>query len=125
MSSLTSSASDLLCAAWLSSAVCEFWGLLADQPQPGLVNESGGLEGLASRFVGHPGGCQFAQLLIDERQEFVRGLRIASLDSRQDMSDVADASVLPDSAQPSQTISLGGWALSCESFLSDDARTGG
>jgi hypothetical protein len=53
------------------------------------VNERGGLERLTGRFIRHPGGRQFAQLFIDERQQFVGGVGITLLDGRQEVSNIA------------------------------------
>ena len=73
------------------SAVCEFLIFLAHQTQPGLVNQRGGLECLTGLFVGHLVRGKFAQLLIDQRQQFVGGSAIALLDGCQDVSDIAHA----------------------------------
>jgi phosphoribosylaminoimidazole carboxylase (NCAIR synthetase) len=53
------------------------------------VDEGGGLQGLAGRFVGHLGGGQLAQILIDERQQLLGGLRVALLDPVEDKCDFA------------------------------------
>jgi hypothetical protein len=39
-----------------------------DQPDVGLVDQCGGLKGLARLLLGHLLGCQLPQLVIDERQ---------------------------------------------------------
>ena len=44
-----------------------------DQPNIGLVNQRGGLQGLPRPFVGKLRGGQFTQLFIDQRQELLRG----------------------------------------------------
>ncbi len=49
---------------------------LADQPEPGLMHQSGGLQGLARGLFGHLGGSQPAQFLIDQRQQPLRCLRV-------------------------------------------------
>src|SRR2546422_11642232 len=67
-------------------SVFEFRIFLANQPQPSLVHQCCGLEGLAGRFVSHLVRCQFAQLLIDQREQFVGSVGIALLDGSQDMS---------------------------------------
>jgi hypothetical protein len=56
------------------------------------VNQGGGLERLTGGFVRHPGGRQFTQFLIDQREQFVGGLGIASLDGRQDARYIAHGS---------------------------------
>ena len=45
---------------------------LARQPQPGLVHQGSGLQGLARRLLGHFGGSQPAQFLVDQRQQPLR-----------------------------------------------------
>ena len=77
------------CCGEEMSAVLEFRVFLADQTQPSFMNQRRRLERLSGSLVRHPGGCQFAQLLIDQREEFVSGLRIALLDSRQDARYIA------------------------------------
>lgn len=49
----------------------------ADEPQPGFVNERGGLQSLARGFAGHPVRGQSPQLIINQRQQLLRGLGIA------------------------------------------------
>ena len=46
--------------------------ILPGNAQPGFMNQGRGLECLASRLVGHPGGGEFAQLLIHQRQQLFR-----------------------------------------------------
>jgi len=60
------------------------------------VNQRGGLKGLTGRFIRHPMRRQFAQLLIDEREQFVSGVGLALLDRGQDLSYVAHT---PDAAK--------------------------
>jgi hypothetical protein len=50
--------------------------LIPDQPQVRLVDEGGGVEGLAGGFGGHACGGELPQLVVDERQE-VGGLSVA------------------------------------------------
>jgi hypothetical protein len=73
------------------SAICELRVFLAHQAHPGLMNQCRGLECLTGGFVRHPVRRQFAQLLIDQRKQFVRGVGIALLDGGQDLGNVADA----------------------------------
>ncbi len=54
------------------------------------MHEGGGLQGMARGFVRHLGSGQLAQLLIDQRQQFVGGLGIAVLDSLKNVSNVAN-----------------------------------
>lgn len=65
--------------------------LIATQAQPSFVNESGGLQGLAGILTGHFLRGELAQFLIDQRQEFVRRLRIALIQALKDDSEFAHA----------------------------------
>ena len=49
-------------------------GQSAHQPQVGLVDQGGGLQSLAGLLLGQPLGRQLAQLVVDQRQELLRGL---------------------------------------------------
>ena len=62
----------LSCGAEEVGAPVELWVRIADQPQPGLVDERGGLQRLARRFLRHARRGQFTQFFIDQRQQFVR-----------------------------------------------------
>src|SRR5262249_48185683 len=65
-------------------------GLLpARQPQVRLVHQRGRLQGLAGLFVGQFLGRELAQLVVDQRQELLRGRGVALLDGAQDTRDVA------------------------------------
>ncbi len=55
------------------------------------MNQCRRLERLPGRFVRHPVGRQFAQLVIHQREQFIGGSGIAQLDGGQDMSDIANA----------------------------------
>src|SRR5262245_32894211 len=57
------------------------------QPQVSFVHQGGRLEGVAGRLGRQPGGGQFAQLAVDERQEFGRGLRVAGRGRVQQLGD--------------------------------------
>ena len=39
-----------------------------DQPEPGLMNQSGRLKGLSFGLLGHLDGGQLSQLLVNQRQ---------------------------------------------------------
>ena len=54
-------------------------GIFSGQTQPGFVNEGSGLEGVTGGFIGHFCGSQFAEFLINQRQQFLRGLGVATL----------------------------------------------
>ncbi len=51
-----------------------------DEPEIGLVDQGRGLKGLPRLLVSQPLRSQLAQLFIDQRQELVRGVRIAGFD---------------------------------------------
>ena len=52
----------------------------SDQPEVGLVDQGGGLERLAGLLLRQPLGGELAQLVVDQRQESLGGLRVALLD---------------------------------------------
>ena len=59
------------------------------QPEIRLVDQSRRLERLAGLLLNHLFGRQFAQLVIDQRQQLLSGLRIALFDGIQDLGDIA------------------------------------
>jgi len=59
------------------------------QLQPRFMNQGGGLQGLPGSLTGHPGSGEFAKLLVNEREQFIRGLGVALLDGLEDAGDVA------------------------------------
>ena len=61
------------------------WASLGiDQPEVGLVDQGGGLEGLPRLLLGQLLRGQFAQLVVDQRQQLLGGLGVALLDRRED-----------------------------------------
>src|SRR5262249_16125098 len=56
----------------------------ADQAEVGLVDQGGGLEGLAGLLLRQLGPRQLPQFVVDEGQQLVGGLRVSLLDSTQD-----------------------------------------
>jgi hypothetical protein len=62
---------------------------LAYQPQIRLVNQGGSLKCLAGFLEGHPGGGQFAKLVVDQRQKLAGGVGIALLDGVKNPCDIA------------------------------------
>ena len=54
------------------------------QPQVRLVDQGGGLERLARLLLGQLLGRQLAQLVVDQRQQLLGGVRVALLDGGQD-----------------------------------------
>lgn len=59
------------------------------EAQPDFVDERGGLQGLAGRFVGQLGGGECAQLVVDERQQLRGRVRIVLPDPLEDEGDFA------------------------------------
>ena len=57
-------------------------------PHISLMHQGRGLQRLPRFFMGQLGRCQFPQLLIDQRQELLRGRGIAGFDLREDAGDV-------------------------------------
>ena len=64
------------------------------QPQPGLMHQGGGLQGLTARFPGELVGCEATQFSIDQRQQILRCARLAALDRRENACDLAHKSHL-------------------------------
>ena len=66
------------------------WALLrVHQPQVRLVDQGRGLERLARLLLGQPLRGQLAQLVVDQRQQLLGGVRVALLDGGQDAGDLA------------------------------------
>ena len=64
--------------------------VVADEPHVGLVHERGRLQRHAKSFTRQLARREPAQLGIHERQELVRGLRLARLDRAQDPRGVGE-----------------------------------
>src|SRR5262249_40257671 len=74
------------------AAAVPWLGLIhVHEPDVGLMDQGRGLECLAGLFLGELLGRQLAQLVIDQRQKLLGGVRIALLDGRQDAGDIAHA----------------------------------
>ena len=82
---------------------------LADQPQPGLMHQRGGLQGLMGRFAGHFGADEVAQLSIHQRQQSLVGLGIAVLGGLKDAVDVARSAAMSRFAR----VAPENWAAPC------------
>ena len=67
----------------------EVWIRAAHQPQPGFMHQRGGLQSLVGAFIRHARRRQLAQLLIDQRKQFIGGLRVAVLDGLKNAGNVA------------------------------------
>jgi hypothetical protein len=62
---------------------------LADQPDVRFVDQGRGLERLAGRLVGQLQSRQFAQLVVDQRQQLAGRVGLAPRGGVQDLGDVA------------------------------------
>jgi hypothetical protein len=63
-----------------------------DQPQIRLVDQGGRLQRLPRLFVGQTLPRESAQLVVDQRQQLPRGVRIACFDCAQQFGDVSHQS---------------------------------
>src|SRR5262249_43518817 len=72
----------------VASAVPGAARVRVDQPQVRLVNQGGRLQRLAGRFVGEFVRGELTQRVVDQRQQLLRGGRVALLDGGQDARDV-------------------------------------
>ena len=61
--------------------------LAVEQPEIGLVDKCGGLEGLPGLLVGQPLGSQLAQLVVDQREKSLGSVWLAVIDRREDRGD--------------------------------------
>jgi hypothetical protein len=59
-----------------------------NQPQIGFIHQGGRLQCLPRLLVGELLGRQLAQLVVDQRQELVGGVRVALFDGGQDAGDI-------------------------------------
>jgi len=62
---------------------------LANQAQPGLMHQRGGLQSVVGRFPCHSGRGELAQFAINQRQQFVGGFGVAMLDGFKNAGNVA------------------------------------
>jgi hypothetical protein len=60
-----------------------------DQPQPCLVNQCGGLKGLARSFPGELRGGKPAQFVVEQGQQFIARMAFAILNPLQDLRHLA------------------------------------
>ena len=67
---------------------------VAGNLEPRLVHESRGLQRLSGFLIGHADNGQLSQLLIDQRQQLIRGLRFASFDGIEQLRNVGHGGIL-------------------------------
>ena len=83
-------------------------GLLTpSEPQPRLMDQRRGLEGLARGLVCHLGGRKFPQLPVDKRQQLVGGLGITPFDLLQNEGQVTHETRVTETGLESKRESLG------------------
>jgi hypothetical protein len=70
-------------------AIFEGRVVAADEAQPNLMHQSGGLEGVTCGAVGHLIRRELAQLRINQRQQLIGGLGVAVLDGLKNAGHVA------------------------------------
>ena len=70
-------------------AILPLWLGVTTEPQPYLMHERGGLQRLFRWLARHFRRGEFAQFVIDERQDLVGGLRIALLGALEQKRDIA------------------------------------
>jgi hypothetical protein len=58
----------------------------SSNPQPGFMNQGGGLQSVTRSLSGHPGGGQMAQFIVDQRQQLLGGLGVSCDECVQDLS---------------------------------------
>src|SRR5437868_3337969 len=63
----------------------------SDQPQPGFMHQCGGLQSLTRRLIRQLVRRQLAQLVVDQRQQFLGGFGIAVMGSPEYARQVAHA----------------------------------
>ena len=70
-------------------AILKSRGLTAAQPQPGLVDEGGGLERMAGGFAGHLPRRQTAEFIVNDEEKFGGGFCITVFHPFQNMRELA------------------------------------
>ena len=61
---------------------------MIDQPQIGFVHKCGGRQGVVWALRRHSRGCQFSQLVVQERKQLIGSIWIALFDGRQNLGHV-------------------------------------
>ena len=65
--------------------------LITAKVEPGFMHQGRGLEGVTWRFAGHLVRRHSPQFVIDQRQQLMRGWRVALFDGLEDLRDVTHA----------------------------------
>ena len=78
----------------VSAAVPAFGALLIDKPHVSLVHQGGGLQRVVGRLVRHPGGGEFAQLVVDQRQQLLGRRRVALFDRFQHAGHIGHSPII-------------------------------
>ena len=63
-----------------------------DQAEVRFMHQGRGLKRLPGLFLRHPFSSQFAQFVVDQRQQLLCGVRVALLDGSQDAGDIGHGS---------------------------------
>src|SRR5260221_9206341 len=66
---------------------------IASDSEPGFVDKGGWLQRIAWRFIGHFGGSELAEFGINQRKQFIGGLKVSRLEGA---GHVAHATVCPE-----------------------------
>src|SRR4051812_34974911 len=82
----------LRCRGKKMRAVLEFWSLVADESQPGLVDQRGRLKGMPCGFVGHLARRKAAQFFIDQWQQLIAGFGVAAFNGVEQKGSLTHAS---------------------------------
>lgn len=72
-------------------AVAPFGLIISAKPQPRLVNERGGLQSLSGIFARHLLRGQLAQFFINQREQLIRGVRVALVNALENDGEFAHA----------------------------------
>src|SRR5262249_37441176 len=64
-------------------------GIGRAEAQPGFVDQSGGLESLAGSLAGEPGGGEFAQFVVNRREQFFSSFEVSAVRTLKNVGEVA------------------------------------
>ncbi len=68
--------------------------LVSDQPHVSLMDQRRGVEGVSRPLGRHPRSRELSQLVVDEREQVGRGLKITGRGGFQELSDLGHLSSL-------------------------------